>query len=334
MIFLGISLLFNLGQFASGLMTVGGVSTRPAGPRLNEVVLENNGASAKIAVVDILGIIRSGAIDPSGYTMVDLIKAQLDRAGADSRVNAVVLRVDSPGGEVLASDEIYRVIADFQKESGKAVVASMGNLAASGGYYVSAPCRWIVANELTITGSIGVILNSWNYRNLMTKVGVQPMVYKSGKFKDMLGGHRDPDSIPPEEIEMINGLIDETFARFKEVVEEGRNEAFAANGPEGKQLAPNWAEFADGRILSGKQAFELGFVDELGNFQDAVERAKTLAEVSGNVNLVQYQQQYDLSDLFRIFGKSESTVVKVDLGVETPKLEAGRLYFLSPTYIH
>ena len=249
-------------------------------------------------------------------------------------MHAIVLRVDSPGGEVLASDEIYRVISDFQDEFGKPVVASMGNLAASGGYYVSAPCRWIMANELTITGSIGVILNSWNYRNLMTKVGVQPMIYKSSKYKDMLGGYRDPDSIPPEEIAMIDALISETFTRFKEVVAEGRTEAFEDNGQTGKALAPDWANYADGRILSGKQAFDLGFVDELGNFQDAVERAKLLADFSGDVNLIQYQQQYDLSDLFRIFGKSEPAVVKVDLGMETPKLEAGRLYFLSPTFVH
>src|SRR5690606_35276164 len=200
--------------------------------------------ATKIAVVDILGIIRSGAIDPSGYTMVDLVKAQLKRAADDSRVAAVVLRVDSPGGEVLASDEIYRIISDFQEESGKPVVASMGNLAASGGYYVSAPCRWIVANELTITGSIGVILNSWNYRNLMTKVGLQPAVYKSGRFKDMLGGYRKPEEIPPEEALMIEELIDETYERFKEVVREGRAFAAKLNSGNGRTLVNNWTNLA------------------------------------------------------------------------------------------
>ena len=235
---------------------------------------------------------------------------------------------------MLASDEINRIITDFQNESGKPVVVSMGNLAASGGYYVSAPCRWIVANEMTITGSIGVIMHAWNYRGLMNKVGLRPEVYKSGKFKDMLSGERDPDQVPPEEKEMVQGLIDETYGRFKAVVQEGRTAAHKENQSDGRELAEGWAAYADGRILSGKQAFDLGFVDELGNFQDAVNRTRKIAGIAGSPNLVQYQQRYELGDLFRIFGKTEAPVVKVDLGMETPKLEAGRLYFLSPTFLH
>src|SRR5262245_15714229 len=106
--------------------------------------------------------------------MVEFIQDQFKFAARDSRFKAVLLKVDSPGGEVLASDDIYRAIQDFQKESGKPVVASMGSLAASGGYYVSAPCRWIVANELTITGSIGAIFHSFNYRGLMATAGLRP----------------------------------------------------------------------------------------------------------------------------------------------------------------
>jgi protease IV len=331
---LAFSVLINFGQMANGIGPVKGVHTRMAGPRLDEVLLEDHDGHNKIAVIDINGIIQSNPLDQSGFTMVDLIKAQLERADEDGRVKAVILRVDSPGGEVLASDEINRVIADFQKNSGKAVIASMGNLAASGGYYVAAPCRWIVANKLTITGSIGVIMHSWNYRGLMTKVGLKPEVYKSGKFKDMLSGEREPSEIPAEEREMVQSLIDETYARFKEVVAEGRNEAHDKNDESGKALAGDWADYADGRILSGTQAFELGFVDELGNFQDAVDRAKLIADIEGSANLIQYQQRYDFSDVFRLFGKSEARVIKVDLGMEAPKLEAGRLYFLSPTFLH
>jgi protease IV len=332
---LSLSVLVNFSQLVSGLGTVKGVHTRMAGPRLEEVLLEDNDASSKILVLDINGIITSTALDQSGFTMVDLLKSQFERAKDDSRVKAVILRVDSPGGEVLASDEIYRVIHDFQEESGKPVIASMGNLAASGGYYVAAPCRWIVANELTITGSIGVIMHSWNYRGLMNKVGLAPTVYKSGKFKDMLSGERDPSDIPPEERAMIQSLIDETFSRFKEVVAEGRNEAHEQNKDSGRALAEDWATYADGRILSGTQAYELGFVDQLGNFQDAVDQAKKLGGVTRDANLIQYQQRYDLGDFFRVFGKSDSkSVVKVDLGMDTPPLQAGRLYFLSPTFLH
>jgi protease-4 len=333
LVLLGLSVLGNLGQFAGDIVSVKGIHTRTAGPKLEEAVLEDNDAGNKIAVVDIDGIITSRGDDQSGYNMVDLVKAQLDRARDDSKVKAVVLRVDSPGGEVLASDEIYRALVDFQKDSGKPVITSMGNLAASGGYYVSLASRWIVANDLTITGSIGVILHTWNYRALMDKVGLQPEVYKSGRFKDMLSGERNPAEIPPEEREMVQALIDETYARFQGVVEDGRDSAHQRNKSEGKALADNWKDYADGRVLSGTQAYDLGFVDERGTFQDAVSRAKKIAGIHG-ANLIQYQKRYDLSNFLRLFGKSQAPVIKVDLGMEMPQIEAGQLYFLSPAFLH
>ena len=128
--------------------------------------------------------------------MVDVIQAQLDRAKDDKHVKAVILKVDSPGGEVMASDQINKAIVKFQEDSKKPVVCSMGSLAASGGYYISAPCRWIVADDLTITGSIGVIMHGYNYRGLMDKVGVLPMTFKSGKYKDMLSPDRSTNDIP------------------------------------------------------------------------------------------------------------------------------------------
>lgn len=332
---LAISLLYNLASFVSSF--AGGPATygHTSGPRLEEVVLEHTGAHAKVAVVEVAGIITGDAYDGGAFSMVDVIKAQLRRAEKDSRVKAVVLKVDSPGGEVLASDEIYRAIANFQETSGKPVIAAMGNVAASGGYYVSAPCRWIVANELTLTGSIGVIMNSLNYRGLMNKVGVQPQVYKSGRFKDMLSGMREPTDVPAEEKEMLQDLVQEVFGKFKGIVAEGRANARQMNSrnkTQGQALAPDWADYADGRVLSGTEAFKLGFVDELGNFEDAVDRAKALAGIK-DANLVQYLQHFDISDLFRMFGRAESRTVKLDLGVDAPKLRAGQLYFLAPTYL-
>src|SRR5262249_47019981 len=184
----------------------------------------------------------------------------------------------------------YRAISDFQGKAHKPVVAAMGNLAASGGYYVSAPCQWIVANDLTITGSIGVILHSWNYRGLMNKVGLQPQTYKSGIHKDMLSGEREPSEIPPDEREMVQSLINETYEKFKSVVAEGRKEALQANKGTGRPLDPKWSDYADGRVLSGTKARELGFVDQLGGFQDAVARARTLAGIQ-SANLVEFQQR-------------------------------------------
>lgn len=315
------------------MATVSSGYRRHGGPRLDEVVIESHRGSDKIAVVPVEGVIYGSRSDRGGFNMVEIIKAQLDRAAEDSDVKAVILRVDSPGGEVLASDEIARYIDKFQSVAGKPVVAAMGSLAASGGYYVSAPCDWIVANELTITGSIGVIMHGWNYRGLMNKVGVKPVVYKSGKFKDMLSGDRLEEQISPEEHAMVQKFIDETYGKFKQVVAEGRTEAHKDN-PDGKALAENWLDYADGRILSGKEALEIGLVDELGNFDVAVKRAETLAGIMGRATLIEYRQRVELADLFSLWGQSEARSVKVDLGVEFPKLEAGRAYFLAPTYLH
>src|SRR6185369_15122333 len=254
------------------------------------------------------------------YGMVDYIKDQLKSAAQDDRIKAVVLKVNSPGGEVLASDEISSAITKFQNDSGKPVVVSMASLAASGGYYISAPCRWIVANELTITGSIGVIMHTWNYRGLMDKVGLEPEVYKSGKFKDMLSGSRDKHEIPPEDLAkekaMVNSLIQEVYGKFTNIVAKGRSAAFEKNKGEkepGGALAADWASYADGRVLSGSEAQRLGFVDELGDFEKAVKRAKIIADIS-QANLVKYEQRYDLGDFLRVFGQSEARTLKVDLG--------------------
>lgn len=333
-ILLGISMLYNIGNLLHGR---GVKYNRTIGPRLEEVIYEDNDAANKIAVIEVNGVISGGIVDQGGFGLVDLIKAQLRRAEEDDRVKAVLLKVDSPGGEVLASDDIYHLIKDFQSHTRKPVVASMGSLAASGGYYVSSPCRWIVANELTLTGSIGVIMSSWNYRGLMDKVGVLPQVYKSGKFKDMLSGSREPDSVTPEEKAMLQGLINETFEKFKSVVQEGRSQAYDKNKDtkdKGRPLSDDWQNYADGRVLSGSEALKLGFVDELGGFDDAAERAKKLVGIS-QANLVEYRPRFDFSDVFRLLGKSEAnTKIKVDLGVEMPKLQAGKLYFLCPTFLH
>lgn len=305
-----------------------------AEPRLEEVIVKQSEARRKIVVVPIQGLIFSE--DLGGYNLVDLIKARLQRAAEDDEVKAVLLNVDSPGGEVLAADEIYKAIARFQKESKKPVVAALGSLAASGGYYVSVPCRWIVANEMTITGSIGVIMHAYNYRGLMDKIGLRPEVFKSGKYKDMLSGDKKESEITAEERQMVQDLVNETFARFKEVVAEGRRWASEQNrlGPDpGRPLTANWTEYADGRILSGREAHRLGFVDELGNFDVAAARARKLAGVS-EARLVEYREVYDFSRFLRLFGKSDLGSVKINLGADVPKLKAGRLYFLAPTFLH
>jgi protease IV len=309
---------------------------------LEEVAIEHTNSDNKIAVIEVDGVISSGLIDSSDMNMVDFIGEQLKMAAHDSDVKAVILKVNSPGGEVLASDEINQSITKFQEQSHKPVVVSMDSLAASGGYYISVPCRWIVANEMTITGSIGVIMHDYNYRLLMDKVGIRPQVFKSGRFKDMLSGEQEPDTTKlseedrrnrDQEDQMVQALIDETFNKFKEVVKTGREHAASLNGGKGKTLVDDWQDYADGRVLSGKQALNFGFVDELGDFETAVNRAQIIAGIP-SANLVEYRIQFDLSSvLSHVFGKTEVPAIKVDLGMDLPKLEAGHLYFITPTAV-
>ena len=327
-----------LSPFKHSLRSEAFGSVRDLGPKLDECMLENNHSANKIAVITVDGIIASHGRDEAGNNQVEVIQAQLDRASEDRRVKAVILKVDSPGGEVLASDEIYKALRDFQAtdaenrgkpgHKGKPVICSMGSLAASGGYYISSASRWIVANELTLTGSIGVIMHGWNYRGLMDKVGVSPMTYKSGKFKDMLSGERATNEIPPEEHALVQDLIDKTYGRFKDVVAEGRAAAHEQNKKEGRELAANWQEFADGRVVSGKEALEHGFVDQLGDFDDAVDRAEKIANID-DCNLVEYRARYDLSNFLSMFGQSgQSHDIKLQFDTEAPQLRAGLMYFL------
>ncbi len=343
---LAFSLFGNLTQFVAHALSFrpGSLpgeafsSARDLGPKLDECLLAKGRSADKIAVITVDGVITSHETDGNGNTLVDVIQAQLDRASDDRHVKAVILKVDSPGGEVLASDDIYKAIRAFGSDEkddkgkiihrGKPVVCSMGSLAASGGYYISSGCRWIVANELTLTGSIGVIMHGWNYRGLMDKVGVAPMTYKSGKFKDMLSGERAPGEIPAEERAMVQSLIDETYGKFKEVVADGREAAHGQNKKEGRALAEDWTNYADGRVVSGTEAFEHGFVDELGNFADAVSRAEKIAGLS-EASLVEYRERYDFSNFLSLFGQSsQSHDIKLQIGADLPKLRAGLMYFL------
>jgi protease-4 len=313
-------------------------AVRDVGPKLDECILEDNDSHNKIAVITVDGIISSHGANETGNNMVEVIKAQLDRAADDDHVKAVILKVDSPGGEVMASDQIYKALEYFQTDEkddhgkpgrkGKPVICSMGSLAASGGYYISAPCRWIVADELTLTGSIGVIMHGINYRGLMDKVGVAPMTFKSGKFKDMLSPDRAPNEIPAEERVMVQALIDETYQKFKGVVADGRANAHDLNKKEGKELAKNWEEFADGRVMSGTQAFGLGLVDELGDFDTAVDKAMSLTHIK-SANLIEYRERYDFANFLSMFGQGATAKdIKLDVGLDFPKLRSGCLYYL------
>ena len=325
---LGGWLISSFSEFADTMMA-------PPTDQYTEVTVRAGDSDKHIAVIDVYGIITSyGAL---GDNMVNRIKKQLDLAGTDPRIKAVLLRIDSPGGEVLASDEIALAIREFQEaEHKKPVIASMGGLAASGGYYVAAPCRFIIANELTITGSIGVIMQSINIHGLMEKVGVKADVYKSGDNKDMLSPFNSPESVSEEQKAILNGFIEETYKKFKKVVKNGREKIGLRKTPLAKELDGDWVDYADGRILSGKMAHDLGMVDDLGNFDFAVAFAEKYVgvEEGKKARLVQHQPPFNFGGLFSLLGKAEEkdpgTTLKIDLGLSVPQLKPGLPYYLSP----
>ena len=296
-----------------------------------EVTIRSGENDKRIAVIDVTGIITS--YGPSD--MVANINKQLRIAAKDKRVKAVIIRIDSPGGEVMASDEVARSIREFESDPdiNKPVIASMGGMAASGGYYVAAPCRYIFANELTITGSIGVIMQSVNFHGLMDKVGVKPVTYTSGKNKDMLSPFNPPE-VPLEQKKIIDGFIDQTYQAFVKVVEEGRAKQGNRTESDMSELSEGWKAYADGRIITGSDAKKYGFVDKLGNFDDAVKFTEQyLGFDNGKARLVQNEPPLSFGNFFQLLGRVKedtgSATLKVDLGLDIPQMRPGVPYYLS-----
>lgn len=201
----------------------------------------------------------------------------------DPSVKAIVLRVDSPGGGVAPSQEIYEEVKKAVAK--KKIVVSMGSLAASGGYYISAPASRIVANPGTLTGSIGVIMEVPNLQGLMNKVGVKTEVIKSGRHKDIASVFR---GIGPEEREILQGVLDDVHDQFINAVAEGR-----------KMLPDHVRKLADGRIFTGKQAVGMGLVDELGNLEDAIKVAAQLSGIKGEPGVVSKKEKFSFMDIVR-----------------------------------
>jgi len=278
------------------------------------------GAKEKIAVIYVQDLISFSVPGSSGEEgMVGDIKEQLARASRDEAVKAIIIAIDSPGGEVTASDVIHHAIVSAKKKSGAPVVASLGPLAASGGYYVATAADWIVAHRTTLTGSIGVIFHLWNYRGLMDKVGVKPIVYKSGKMKDMLSPEKQESEITAEEKEVAQRLVMSDYDRFIEVVAEGRR----------MKAAELKAGLADGRVLSGAEALENKFVDQLGYFEDAVAKAKSLAKTE-RARLVKYEALWSIRKLLSLFAESRWPLKLPGLTTARGdfRLENGRFYYL------
>ena len=225
----------------------------------------------KIAIVEVKGVIAqsSGVIE------------ELQQYVDDKDVKAIILRIDSPGGGVGPSQEIYREVMKIRPK--KKVVTSMGSVAASGGYYIASASDLIVANPGTITGSIGVIMQFSNFEELLKKIGIKGVVLKSGEHKDIGSPFRE---MTPEEKKIMQEVLDNVHQQFIQAVADGR-----------KLDRAKVAEIADGRIMTGEQAKNLGLVDQMGNLQDTIEITAKMVGISGKPNVIYPKKRLSIWEL-------------------------------------
>jgi protease-4 len=299
--------------------TGGVVHQEETPPRFREVVVQRGGriVSDRIVLIVMRGLISSSIPGSVSDSMVEDMRAALQQARDDNRVKAIVLEIDSPGGEVTAADAIYNAVVKTRAK--KPVVVYMDSLAASGGYYISCGGKFLMANETTITGSIGVIIQTLNYEQLFNKVGLASVVFKSGKFKDILNGARP---MTPEERALIQSFVMQTYDKFLGVVAKERGLP--------ADLLRN--TIADGRILSGKDAFNSKLIDGLGQIEDAFAKARQLGNAP-EATVIKYGPPFSWSRLFRAFGQTGQSKIELQLPKQlVPQLESGRAYFLPSFY--
>jgi protease IV len=281
---------------------------------LQQTVVTQGGLD-QVAVVDISGVIvdevTSGdpfALD-QGVAPVRDLKKVLTHLAKEDQVKAVVLRINSPGGAVVASDELYLAIKELANK--KPVVAQLNDLAASGGYYAALGANHIVANKASITGSIGVIAQFPEFTELFNKIGVEVHTIKSGQYKD-IGAVDRP--LTAEEQAILQSIIDDAYDQFVTAVATGRNL------PEDQVRV-----LADGRIYSGQQALDAKLVDELGTFDDALKRASQLAKIE-NPTIVEY---HDESLFALLFSAVRGVSPTAELAQVVPSSKFGVYYLLS-----
>lgn len=231
--------------------------------------------SSRIALIRIEGVILDSR------EVIDDLKKYKDNPA----IKAILLRIDSPGGGVVPSQEIYEEVRKIREDGQKKVVVSMGTVAASGGYYIASASDRIVANPGTLTGSIGVIMELANVEGLLKKIGVDSLVIKSGQHKDIGSPFR---KMKPEEREILQHLLDDIHDQFIAAVSSGRGL------PEDKIR-----ELADGRIFTGREAKEMGLVDDLGNLQDAIRLTADIVGIEGEPKIVETKRRLSWFDLLR-----------------------------------
>lgn len=253
----------------------------------SESVIEEGSATNRIAVLNVEGVIQdtgsaSSLFGDAGYNH-DFFMQQLEEIKQDNSVKAVMLKVNSPGGGVVESAEIYDKITEIQEETGKPFYVSMGATAASGGYYIAAPAEKIFVNRETLTGSIGVIMESFNYGELAERYGIDFVTIKSGPYKDIMSPTRD---MTEEERALLQEMLDDSYESFVDIIEEGRD-----------MTEEQVKALADGRIMNGRQAVEADLADDFGYEEDAVEALKTDFDLE-NAQVFQYGTSQGIGSLF------------------------------------
>lgn len=246
-----------------------------------------SGSGGSVAIIEINGIIMAGKSSAGflggGVTGSETVMAQLRQVSRDPDIKAIVLRINSPGGTPAASQEITDEIERLKK-SGVKIVSSMGDVAASGAYWIASASDMIISNPGTITGSIGVLMQTSNYRNLFDKLGIDTNTIKSGAYKDMGSSDRP---LTGEEREIFQSMVDDTYNQFVDTV--------AGN----RKIQPDEIQRLNGRVLTGRQALEAGLVDRMGNYCEAVSMAGELAGLGKNprtINLTPGNQWWRFFD--------------------------------------
>ncbi len=280
---------------------------------IQETVVADGDSDDKIVIISITGIIFGGDGISRQHSSSNKIIRQLRKAKQDPKVVAIILDMNTPGGGVTATDEIHHELQKV-RESGIKILTCMRTMAASGGYYLAAGTDYVIANRLTLTGSIGVIIGGYNYADLFQKIGLQSEIYKSGKFKDILNMARTREE---SEARLIQDLVDETYAEFAEVVATGRNLTLdeVTSSPIG-----------DARIFSGRQAQKLGLVDALGYLEDTIEAAIEMANTE-SPTIIRYAPKYSITDLLFSFAADS---ISQALPGKPGFIQKGTLYYLSP----
>lgn len=290
-LFLFISMIANIGFFI-GMAVFSkdlhfGSYARDEFPRLEEIWSYGRG-TVKAARIPVNGVITrkmdAGFFNIGDVDRVETVLRQIRMARNDYRVKAIILEVNSPGGEITPTDEIYHALSDFkQSDKGRKVIVFVRDLAASGGYYISMASDWIIAEPTAVIGSIAAIIQTLNWKELSDKIGIHDITIKAGRNKDLLNPFRD---VSPEQLEIFQKVVHSMYNRFIQVVLEGR-----AMDPEVLQ------ELADGRILTANQALYYNLIDQQGYWDDVVAKtAEFLGEAS--IKIVRYEEKPGFSRLF------------------------------------